>query len=107
MIALAGLQLVVFLGALVTDVTAAAVIAGVFSVVNTLINAITLRAVRNTEAGVRHTHKVLTAPRRAIYDSEGRVIGTVLRLDPDEDWAGRVLGPQRAGDFPDDERRGA
>lgn len=90
---------IVFIATVVGDVTIGAAVAGVFSVLNTLIGGLLLRDVRRTQAGVRHTHKVLTAPRRAVYDNEGRVIGTVLRLETDEDWAGRILPPQRIEDY--------
>lgn len=89
----------VFLATLIGDVTIGAAVAGVFSVLNTLLSGVLLRDVRRTQSGVRHTHRVLTAPRRAVYDQEGRVIGTVLRLETDEDWAGRILPPQRIEDY--------
>jgi hypothetical protein len=84
------------------DATIGATVAGVFSVLNTLIIGWDARRNRRIERGVRHTHRILTAPRQAVYDSEGHVVGTVLRLDKDKDWTGRVLPPQRAEDFDDD-----
>lgn len=90
--------------ALLGDATVGAAIAGAFSVANTCLAAWLLRSQQRVrrgqehiQRGQEHTHRILTAPRRAVYDSDGRMIGTVLRLE-DESWATQLLPPRRADD---------
>lgn len=59
--------------AVVSDTITAAAIAGLFSVLNTIIGAFLLRE-------QRRVRKVLAAPRQMVYDAAGRPIGTVLDL---------------------------
>jgi hypothetical protein len=75
------------------DAAAAAAIGGVFSCLNTALNAWILRRlgqtrtqVDQTREKVDETHRIMTAPRRALYDSEGRIVGTMLDLKTDEKW---------------------
>jgi hypothetical protein len=96
----------VFIATLVGDATIGASVAGVFSVINTVITAFMARRQRRLERGVRHTHRILTAPRRAVYDHDGHIVGTVLALEQERDWTGRILPPQRADDFEDPEGDG-
>ena len=92
--------LAIFFGSFLVfgDATAAAVIAGIFSCLNTALNAWVLRRVGRTEAQVHQTHQALAAPRRAVYDANGQIIGTVLEIDH-EGWPNAaVLPPQRLTD---------
>jgi hypothetical protein len=60
----------------------------VFSVINTFFNARLLQRVEHTHTEVKRTRKVLEAPRRVLYDQEGRPFGTVLALEEDDtDWS--------------------
>ncbi|MCW2986723.1 MAG: hypothetical protein JWR63_4293 [Conexibacter sp.] len=61
------------------DTAMGAGMAGAFGLANTLLIAYLAREQRKTR-------KVLTAPRRLIYDHEGRPIGTMLDLRRAEDW---------------------
>lgn len=82
------------------DASVAAVIAGVFTIVNTVLNSIQIRQHKQLERQMIYTHKILSAPRRAIHDNEGRVIGTMLKLEDEDDWA-RIAPAQRADDLTD------
>jgi hypothetical protein len=68
------------------DTTAGAIVAGAFGLVNTVLVAYLARE------QVR-TRKVLTAPRRMIFDAEGRPIGTMLDLRRVEDWIPEEVSP--------------
>jgi hypothetical protein len=75
--AFAGLGVFSIAGAIVFgDAAAAAVVAGVFSVVNFLLNArLTLRMDRQ--------HRELSGPRRILHDDDGKAIASVIAHDAD------------------------
>lgn len=56
------------------DAAVAAAIAGIFSVVNTVMGVWLVRR-------VEHTRRTLGAPRRAIRDDDGNLLGTVIDLE--------------------------
>lgn len=92
--------------ALVGDATIGATVGGLFSLINTGISLYVAHKQRRVERGVRHTHRILTAPRKAVFDSDGHMVGTVLALEHDRDWTGRVIPPQRAEDFEEGDSAG-
>lgn len=82
------------------DAAVAAALAGIFSCLNTALSAWVLRRVGRTEAQVQQTHQALAAPRRAVYDADGQIIGTVLEIEHDGWPAAAVMPPQRVTDQP-------
>lgn len=106
MIALAALIGIPIFGVFVLfgDAALAAAVAGAFSLVNTALNAWIVRRLGRTETKIDRTHAVLAAPRRAVYNDEGRIIGTVLALETEDDWPARVIPPQRLSDLPQHRR---
>jgi hypothetical protein len=96
----------IVMAVVIGDATVGATVAGVFSLINFVLSTIVMRRAGRTEAGILHTHKILTAPRRAVYDSDGQIIGTVIKLE--DTWADSpVIPAQRADDPPPDERSSA
>lgn len=84
--------------AMLGDATGAALIAGGFTVLNTFL-------LFRLQRPVTRTHQALVAPRRIIYDAEGRPIGTVLDLrgDSDFDMDALLVSSQRRRDDPEGE----
>ncbi|MTD43860.1 hypothetical protein GKE82_05955 [Conexibacter sp. W3-3-2] len=65
------------------DVVAGAAVAGIFSVVNTVLTAWLAREQRRTRQQVAETRDVLEQPRRIVYDREGEPVGFLVASAPD------------------------
>lgn len=78
----------VMVAAILGDATIGAIVAGFFSMANTLLLTHVTRQNRRIEHQGKHLTKVLEAPRQLVFDAEGHPVGTILRLSEE--------GPQQA-----------
>jgi hypothetical protein len=84
---------VVFLASVIGDATIGAVLAGLFSLVNTFL-LVSLRGQHND------LRRVMTADRRIVFNEAGRPIGTVLDLQDDPEWEDWAVQMRRRHDDP-------
>lgn len=73
------------LAAALVDTAVGAGLGGFFAMFNTVLLTLLTRRSRHVEQRQLALQRLLSAPRKLVFDQEGRAVGTVIKLD-DEDW---------------------
>lgn len=93
---------VTFLGVLESSLPA--IIGAAGAIIAAIISTHNSRKIKENSEKIDHVKRVITAPRRMVYNEDNKPIGTILDLDPKDDWEkwlkGQVAGVGRRKDDP-------
>lgn len=85
------------------DTATAAVIAGIFSTVNLILNTLILKKAHEARSEAYKAHVTANAPRRFLYDNNGKILGSIP--EPDRNGMGALRSFEPLRDGPDAQDR--